>query len=159
MENIMSKFKVRIEQLDPMRVVVFRGYSQTPEMEAHEHAVAFAKEKGLIAEDNCLKTFGFNKPAPWVTKGEEYGYELWLVVDSDMDVPPYLMVKEFPGAKCAVTSIKKLADIGAAWEYLYEWVENSEDYEHAHMEGLEEVLSPLGTLAEDLAFNLYLPVR
>ncbi|MGD8752934.1 MAG: GyrI-like domain-containing protein [Anaerolineales bacterium] len=154
----MSKFKVHIEQLDPMRVVVFRGYSKTPEMEAHEHAVAFAKEKGLIDEHNRLKTFGFNKPAPWATKGEQYGYELWVVVDSDVDVPPYLMVKEFPGVKCAVTSIEKLADIGAAWEYLYEWVENSEDYEHAHMDGLEEVLSPLGTPEEELAFNLYLPV-
>jgi DNA gyrase inhibitor GyrI len=156
---MMSKFKIRIEELAPMRVAVFRGYSKTPEMEAHEHAVAFAKEKGLVDKINCLKTFGFNKPAPWVTKEEEYGYELWVVVGSDVDVPPYIMVKEFPGVKCAVTSIDKLADIGAAWEYLYEWVEASKDFEHAHLDGLEEVLSPLGTPEEVLAFNLYLPVR
>lgn len=155
----MSKFKIRIEELGPMRVVVFRGYSTTPEMEAHEQAVAFATEKGLINENNCLKTFGFNKPAPWVTQGDEYGYELWVVVDPEINIPPYLMVKEFPGARCAVTSIEKLADIGAAWEYLYKWVGDSKDYEHSHIDGLEEVLSPLGTPEEELAFNLYLPVR
>jgi len=94
-----------------------------------------------------------------VTTEEEYGYELWVVVESDLEVPPYLMVKEFPGAKYAVTSIDKLADIGAAWEFLYKWVENSKDYEHAHMDGLEEVLSPLGTPDKEFSFNLYLPVR
>lgn len=154
----MSQFTIRIEELDSMRVVVFRGYSKTPEMDAQKHAVAFAKEKGLIDKKNCLKTFGFNKPAPWMTNEEEYGYELWVVVDSYVDVPPYLVVKEFPGSKCAVTSIEKLADIGAAWEFLYEWVENSKEYEHAHRDGMEEVLSPLGTPEEELAFNLYLPV-
>ncbi len=155
----MGKFKVRIEELGPMRVVVFRGYSKTPEMEAHGHVVAFAKEKGLIDKDNRIKTFGFNKPAPWVTKEDDYGYELWVVIDSNLDVPPYLLVKDFPGSTCAVTSIEKLADIGDAWEYLYQWVGESIKYKHAHMDGLEEVLSPLGTPEENLAFNLYLPVR
>jgi DNA gyrase inhibitor GyrI len=155
----MSRFKIRIEELEPMRVVVFRGYSRTPEKEAHEQAVAFAEEKGLIDQNNRFKSFGFNKPAPWVTKEEEYGYEIWVVVDADVDVPPYLVEKTFPGAKCAVTSIEKLADIGAAWEFLYDWMEDNEDFEHAHLDGLEEVLSPLGTPEEDLAFNLYLPVR
>lgn len=95
------KFKVRIEELGPMRVVVFRGYSKTPEMEAHQLVVAFAEVKGLIDENNRFKTFGFNKPAPWVTQEEEYGYEIWVVVDSDVNVPPYLMEKTFPGAMCS----------------------------------------------------------
>ena len=69
------------------------------------------------------------------------------------------MVKEFPGARCAVTSIEKLSDIGAAWDYLYKWVGENPEYEHAPMDGLEEVTSPLGTPEEEFAFNLYLPVR
>jgi hypothetical protein len=42
----MGKFDIRIEQLPPMQVAVFRGYSEAPEMEAKGLAVAFAKEKG-----------------------------------------------------------------------------------------------------------------
>ena len=155
----MADFEVNIERLDPMRVVVFRGYGIQPELEAHHLAMAFANEKGLIDDKNCVKTFGFNKPAPWVTKDEAYGYELWVVVGDKVEIPPYLRVKDFPGAKCAVTQIEKLADIGAAWEYLYEWVEDIPDIEHAHMDGLEEVLSPIGTPEDDYAFKLYLPVK
>lgn len=155
----MKQFEVHIEKLDPMRVVVFRGYSTQPEMEAHHLAVAYAKANGLVDEDNCVKTFGFNKPAPWVTKDDEYGYELWVVVGAELEVPPYLRVKEFPGATCAVTQIERLADIGAAWEYLYQWVGDNQDYEHAHLDGLEQVLSPLGTPEEDYVFKLYLPVK
>jgi DNA gyrase inhibitor GyrI len=155
----MKKFETWIEKLDAMRVVVFRGYSTKPEMEAHDLAVAFAKEKGLVDQDNHVKTFGFNKPAPWVTSDDEYGYELWVVVGDEIDVPSYLPVKHFSGAACAVTQIEKLADIGAAWEYLYQWVTENSEFEHAHMDGLEQVLSPLGTPEEQYAFKLYLPVR
>lgn len=95
------KFNICIEDLGPIRVIVFTGDSKTPEMEAHKHAVGFAKEKGLLDKNNHFKTFGFNKPAPWVTQEEEYGYEIWVVVDSDVNVPPYLMEKTFPGAMCS----------------------------------------------------------
>jgi DNA gyrase inhibitor GyrI len=156
---MMSEFSIRIEQLPPLRVAVFRGFSKTPELEAHAQAVAFAQEKGLVDKDNRIKTFGFNNPAPWVTSGDEYGYELWVVVGPDVEVPPFVMVKEYPGAKCVVTSIEQLAEIGAAWEYLYNWVKSSKEYEYAHMNGLEEVISPLGTPEEEFAFNLYLPVK
>lgn len=155
----MKKFKIQIEKLDAMRVVVFRGYSTKPEMEANQLAMAFAKVKGLVDHENRVKTFGFNKPAPWVTSDDEYGYELWVVVGVETDVPPFLPFKHYPGATCAVTRIEKLADIGAAWEYLYQWVGDQPELEHAHMDGLEQVLSPLGTPEEQYAFKLYLPVK
>jgi DNA gyrase inhibitor GyrI len=158
-ENRMSKFEIRIEALAPMRVAVFRGYGTAPEMEAHRQMEAFAREKGLIDADNRIKTFGFNHPAPWVTTNDEYGYEIWVVVGPEVEVPGYVLTKEYPGAKCAVTSIEKLADIGDAWEYLYNWVGENEEYDHAHLDGLEEVLSPLGTAEEEFKFNLYLPVK
>ena len=155
----MPDFKVRIEELPPMRLAVFRGYSTAPENEAKQLAVSFAEEKGLIQPDNTLKTIGFNKPAPWMTNEDAYGYELWVVISPELDVPPYVMTKNFPGATCTVTSIKNLAEIGPAWEYLYEWVNSNKNYEHAHLDGLEEVTSPLDTAEKDYSFNLYLPVK
>jgi DNA gyrase inhibitor GyrI len=154
----MSEFIIRIQELKPMRVAIFRGYSKTPEMEAHQQAEVFAREKGLI-KNNRYQTFGFNKPAPWITKEEEYGYEIWVVVSPEVEIPPYIMEREIPGTKCAVTSIEKLAEIGPAWEYLYKWMEESKEYQHAHLSGLEEVTSPLDTPEEELSFNLYLPVK
>lgn len=70
-----------------------------------------------------------------------------------------IRVKQFPGILCAVTSIVKLADIGAAWEYLYQWIQQSERHGHTHMDGLEKVLSSVGTPEEQLRFNLWLPIR
>ena len=154
----MSNFKVRIETLPAMRTAVFRGYGTAPEMEAYTLAAAFAEEKKLVNEEKRMRTFGFNKPSPWVTSDDEYGYEIWVVIGDDLDIPKYIMTKRFPGTECAVTSIDKLADIGEAWHYLYRWVGENQDFEHAQMDGLEEVVSPLGTAEEEFAFNLYLPV-
>lgn len=151
----MSEFEVRIEELPPMRVASFKGFSETPETEAHEATVAWAKKKGLLED---FRTFGFNNPPPWETEGSEYGYEIWLVIGPEVEVEDGVEVKDFPGYLCAVTSIEKLADIGDAWKYLYNWVKDSKEYEHADTDGLEEVLSPIGTPEEELSFNLYLPV-
>ena len=152
----MSKFEIRIEELAPMRVASFKGFSETPEMIAHDAAIAWAKKKELI---ESFHTFGFNNPSPWATEGPEYGYEVWVVIDDDLEVEDGVKVKEFPGHLCAVTSIEKLADIGDAWKELYTWVKKSENYHHAKVGGLEQVTSPLGTPEQELCFNLYLPVK
>jgi DNA gyrase inhibitor GyrI len=152
----MKEFEIRIEELPAMRVASFKGFSKTPEMEAHNAAVKWAEEKGLLKD---YRTFGFNNPPPWDTDGPEYGYELWVVIGKDIKVEEGIEVKEQAAVLCAVTSIEKLAQIGAAWEYLYNWVKASDEYQHRHMDGLEEVTSPLGTKEEDYSFNLWLPVK
>jgi DNA gyrase inhibitor GyrI len=154
----MSEFKVRIEQLPPMRVAYYRAFSETPEMEASGTLLAWADQRGLLKGAEVLRRFGFNNPPPWDTAGPEYGYESWIVVGLDVEPEGDVQIKEHPGALCAVTSIERLAQIGDAWMFLYRWVESSETYVHAHMDGLEEVLSPIGTPEEELAFNLWLPV-
>lgn len=151
----MSEFEIRIEELAPMRVASFKGFSETPEMVAHEAALAWAEKKGLLEE---FHTFSFNNPPPHATEGPEYGYEVWVVIGADVEVEGDVEVKEFPGHLCAVTSIEKLADIGDAWKTLYDWVKDSKEYEHTPIVGLEEVLSPIGTPEAELSFNLYLPV-
>ena len=123
---------------------------------SYPHQGTRAKKNGII---DSFHTFGFNNPSPWETEGEEYGYEVWVVIDEDLEVEDGVEVKEFPGHQCAVTSIEKLADIGDAWKDLYNWVKGSDKYHHAKVECLEEVTSPLGTPEQELSFNLYLPVK
>jgi DNA gyrase inhibitor GyrI len=152
----MSEFEIRIEELPAMRVASFKGFSETPEMDAHNTAVAWAEKKGLLKD---FHTFGFNNPPPWSTDGPEYGYELWVVIGKDTEVEADIEVKEYPATLCAVTSIERLEQIGDAWKYLYEWVKASKEYEHPDVNGLEEVTSPIGTPEEELSFNLWLPVK
>ena len=152
----MSEFEIRIEELPAMRVASFKGFSKTPEMDAHNTAVAWAESKGLL---EGYKTFGFNNPPPWATDGEEYGYELWVVIGEDIEVEGEIEIKDLPATLCAVTSIEKLAQIGDAWKYLHDWAEASVDYQHPDSSGLEEVTSPLGVPEEELSFNLWLPVK
>lgn len=97
-------------------------------------------------------------PPPCPPAGTPYGYESWITVEPGINPQGKIRVKKFPGSLCAVTSIECLADIGASCKYLYELCEGSADYAHADMDGLEEVLSPVGTPEEDLSFNLWLPV-
>jgi DNA gyrase inhibitor GyrI len=152
----MSEFEIRIEELPAMRVASFTGFSETPEMDAHNAAVKWAEKKGLLKD---YRSFGFNNPPPWDTEGPEYGYELWVVIGTDTKVEEGIEVKDYPSTLCAVTSIDRLEQIGDAWEYLYKWVKTSDEFQHLDMNGLEEVTSPLGTPEEEYSFNLYLPVE
>ncbi|MCJ7661157.1 MAG: GyrI-like domain-containing protein [Anaerolineales bacterium] len=108
-------------------------------------------------ELHSVRRFGFNNPPPWDTPGPAYGYESWITIPAGINPIGEIHVKRFPGSLYAVTSNEKLTDIGTAWEYLYQWCQGSDEYEHAHMDGLEKVLSPAGTLEEQLSFNLWLP--
>jgi DNA gyrase inhibitor GyrI len=154
----MNQFKIRVEELPPMRVAYYRAYSTSPELEAVGTLWAWAESKGLTTDPESVRRFGFNNPPPWGTEGPEYGYESWIKVGPAVEPEGEIRIKEFPGSLCAVTSIERLAQIGAAWEYLYQWCQNSQEYQHADMDGLEECLSPIDTPEADLAFNLWLPI-
>jgi DNA gyrase inhibitor GyrI len=154
----MREFKIRIEKLPSMRVAYYTGFAKHPEMEAWGTLLTWAQGKGLVSQPLSFRRFGFNNPPPWGTEGEEYGYECWITVDEQVEASGEVGIKAFPGSLCAATSIERLADIGNAWETLYQWVEDSGQYDHAHMDGLEEVISPLDTPEEELAFHLYLPI-
>jgi DNA gyrase inhibitor GyrI len=152
----MREFEIRIEELPAMRVASFKGFSETPEMDAHNAAMKWAEEKGLLKD---FHTFGFNNPPPWATEGPEYGYELWVVIGKDTEVEEEIEVMEKPAILCAVTSINRLEQIGDAWKYLHDWAKASNEYEHPNSSGLEEMTSPIGAPEEELSFNLWLPVK
>jgi len=154
----METFNVRVVTLPPMRVAYFKAFSLHPEMEASSTLLEWAERVGFLSDPEAVRRFGFNNPPPWNNPGPDYGYESWITIPADIHPTGEIRVKQFPGSLCAVTTIARLADIGDAWEYLYRWVQRSQDYEHAHMDGLEEVLSPVGTPEEQLSFNLWLPI-
>ena len=154
----MNEFDIRIETLPPMRVAYYKTFSQHPEAEASGTLWAWAEQVGICMHPVSERRFGFNNPPSCDTPSLVYGYESWITIPADINPTGEIRVKQFPGSLCAVTSIEKLANIGSAWKHLYNWCQDTDEYEHAHIDGLEEVLSPVGTPEEQLRFILWLPI-
>jgi hypothetical protein len=73
----MSDLDVRIVTLEPMRVASAHAYSASPEGEAWDKLIAWAKPKGLLEDATAHRIFGFNNPNP--SPGTpNYGYEFWI---------------------------------------------------------------------------------
>jgi len=109
----------------------------------------FVYNSNLAYKKQDIRLFGFNNPSP-SQMNEKYGYEYWITIPDDLDVPPPLTKKYFAGGLYAAHSIK-MGDF-QEWSLLDMWVTNSEEYE-------KEVREPLGmngSLEEHLnAFSFY----
>ena len=151
----MSEFKVRIVQLNPMRVISAYGFGPEPESIAWEKINSFAQKKGLNLADDSVTTFGFNNPNP--SKGSpNYGYEIWLPVAEDIEPDSDLRTVDFRGGLYAVTTFKGLENIGLIWGKLVRWAEGSK-YKRAHHQWLEE-LTTYEVPPDEYVFNIYLPI-
>ena len=72
------------------------------------------------------RLFGFNNPAP--KPGEEtHGYEEWLTVPDDMEIPPPLTKKRFSGGLYAAYTIR-FPDF-QEWDFLFDWAEDNAEYQ------------------------------
>lgn len=71
--------------------------------------------------------FGFNHPNPGILENGSYGYEVWVTVPDDMEVPAPLTKKQFAGGLYAVLTIQ----FGEfqLWNNLMQWVNNNDTYE------------------------------
>ena len=76
---------------------------------------------------NGYRNFGFNNPSP--SEGTPvYGYEMWVTIPEDFDVPAPLTKKQFGGGLYASISTT-MSEIGERWKLLYEWCKNSDKYD------------------------------
>lgn len=119
------KLNVRLLQLPPMTVAAFHYVGPDPEEHAGDMASRFVRESRLYDVKPDSRMFGFNHPNPSPDR-PHYGYEIWLTVPEDMDVPAPGVKKAFPGGLYAAHAI----DFGSfhEWGWLAQWVENSPDW-------------------------------
>ena len=152
----MNDLEVRIVQLEPMRVVSVHALSASPEHDAWEKLVAWAKPRGLMDDLETHRVFGFNNPDP-SPGSPNYGYEFWILVGPEVDLEDGVEIKEFTGGLYAVTRCKGAERIGETWRQLGSWVEDSR-YRWAPHQWLEEHISgadaPEGELILDLCFPI-----
>ena len=60
----MTELDVRIVTLEPMRVASAHAYSASPEGEAWDKLIAWARPKGLLDDPQVHRIYGFNSPDP-----------------------------------------------------------------------------------------------
>jgi DNA-binding transcriptional MerR regulator len=160
---------VRIVYLPPATVAASHYIGDNPEDNAGEVLNNFIKSTQLYKIKPDMRHYGFNHPNPTETN-PVYGYEMWVTIPDDMEVPAPLVKKHFNGGLYAAHMIK----FGNfhEWAWLDEWVRNSDKYEAAPSpEGsevmfgcLEETLNYVNRVQtdaglEDLQLDLMIPVK
>ena len=153
---------VRILTLPRMAVASAHYIGPEPESHASDMLWGFIREHNIAAVKPDARVFGFNNPDP-TPEQKHYGYEFWITIPEDYDVPAPLTKKVMEGGLYAVHTIK----MGGfhEWQALIRWAEESDEYEAAFrntgMGGLlEEHLNALDWPDdESKQLDLYLPIR
>lgn len=152
----MSEFSVRLVNLEPMRVASAHGFGESPEPQAWDKILAFARSRGLDLGE--ARFFGFNNPNP-SPGSPNYGYDQWITVGPDVAAEGDIQILDFPGGLYAVARCEGLSTIGEVWRQLALWFEDSPYKELPHYtQCLEELLTSPDVPYEEYVFDLYLPI-
>jgi effector-binding domain-containing protein len=154
--NKMGELKVKIVEMEPLRVASALGYGTNPEEQAWNKILAFAEAKGIDRE--AARFFGFNNPSP-SPGSPNYGYEQWITVGPEVEAEGEITIKEIPARRYAVARCEGLSTIGQVWRDLVLWFEDSPYQKPPHWhQCLEELLTPPGIPFDDYVFDLHLPI-
>lgn len=154
----MKDLNVRIEQLRPLTVASSHAIGKSPELDALEKLRAWAEPKGFLDDFDRHPVFGFNNPAS-SGDDEEYGYEFWIAIESDVKPEGTIQIKQFPGGIYAVMRCMLMGEPGVhqSWHLLWDWAQ-SKDYRWGNTHGLEKFLNPLASV-DEIELDLYLPIE
>ena len=169
-ERLTKLNDVRIVYLPPATVAAAYHIGDDPEQHAHTMIDKYVRDTGLCKNKPDLRHYGFNHPNP-VDETGYHGYEIWVTIPDDMEVPFPLTKKHFAGGLYAAHMIA-MGNFNE-WEWLFDWVSKSEKYEFAgdmqdqeHMcRLLEEHLNYVNhvylnnTEPADLQLDLLMPIR
>lgn len=113
---------VRIINLPPMTVASYTYIGDNWEEKAEEKIMAFVQKNKILMQNPTIRHFGFNKPI--FQPGKTPGYEIWVTIPNDFEVPFPLVKKQFHGGMYAAHAIK----FGQFdhWDLLAQWLEDSE---------------------------------
>lgn len=105
-ENLDKKLNVRIVMLPPFTVAADHVIGKDPEETVGNHMDKFIRESRLYEIKPDSRYFGFNHPNPGVLEDGLHGYEVWVTIPDDMDVPAPMTKKKFGGGLYAAMTIK-----------------------------------------------------
>ncbi|QNO14183.1 effector binding domain-containing protein [Alkalicella caledoniensis] len=143
-ETLRKLENVRIVLLPSCTVASYHYIGENPEDTVGAQINKFIQECKLYELKPDARMFGFNHPNP--SKDNPYGYESWVTIPEDLEVPKPLTKKYFEGGLYGAHSIK-FGDFHE-WQLLCKWAENNEKYIPNYSELGEEIMG--GCLEEHL---------
>ena len=124
--NVLDTLKnVRIVCLPPINVASIRAYGKEPEDMAMRMLIEFVEESELLKYKADAKVYGFNNPGEPDSEGK-YGYEYWITIPKDFEVPVPLEKKSFAGGMYGAHCIK-FGNFNE-WQQLERWANNNDEY-------------------------------
>lgn len=144
-EVLENKMDARIVLLPPYTVAAYHFIGENPEEAAGDVMDQFVRESKLYERKPDARMFGFNHPNPSDSR-EHYGYEIWITIPDDMEIPDKLTKKSFAGGLYAAHAID--FPNFHEWKTLAKWVEENEKYDANYSELGEEIMG--GSLEEHL---------
>jgi DNA-binding transcriptional MerR regulator len=146
-ESLSTLKNVRIVHLPPCTVAASHYVGENPEEHAGDQLCEFLKSSRLYEIKPDARVFGFNHPNP--SPDKPYGYELWVTIPEDMDVPAPLTKKQFAGGLYAAHMI--VMGNWHEWEWLAKWVtDGNPKYEPNYLSDHGEFMG--GCLEEHLNY-------
>lgn len=140
-KNLSKLTDVRIVYLPPATVAAIEKIGGTPEYDTGKELQKFIEETKLHKIKPDMRHYGFNHPNGEKPDGSDHGYERWITIPEDMEIPEPFVKKKFYGGLYAahVISMGNFEE----WELLCEWAKDSKEYEpnwgdHQCMDGLLE---------------------
>lgn len=148
--DVLTNFKnVRVIFLPPSTVALSHYIGENPEDNANQKLFNFIRKSNLAKLKPGFRVYGFNNPSPKCID-ETYGYEFWVTIPDDMEVPEGLNKKQFDGGLYFAHCIK-MGDFHE-WKDFYNYAINNEDYEIE----LREPFGMDGSMEEELnAYSYY----
>ncbi len=141
---------VRIVYLPPATVAASHFIGDDPEDIAGEQIKQFALDVDIVRIKPDVRMYGFNHPNP-VDETNAHGYEFWITIPDDLNVPEPLMKRKFEGGLFAAHAIK-MGDFHE-WGWLDEWVRTNGEYVYRGDGSPENMF---GSLEEHLNAYTYL---
>lgn len=126
-ENKIRNSDIRIVQLPPFTVASYHYIGEDPEEHAGDVMPEFVQKSRLYEIKPDSRMFGFNRPNPGVMENGLHGYEDWVIIPDDMEVPEPLVKKRFEGGQFAVMAIP--FPEFERWGDFISWAENNDMYE------------------------------
>lgn len=169
-EKLSTLKDVRIIYLPPATVAAAHHIGDDPETHSNYLIDEFVRNSKLEQIKPDLRHYGFNHPNP-VDETGFHGYESWVTIPDDFEVPQPLTKKKFEGGLYAAHMIP-FGNFDE-WEDLAKWVHENELYEFAgdwsdqeHMCGLMDEhinyyshIHLKNTEPETMQIDLLMPIK
>ena len=127
---------VRILRVPAYTVASYHFIGEDPEGVTGDMMTKFAQMTHLYDIKPDARLFGFNHPNPGILENGLHGYEFWLTIPDDMEVPEPYVKKHFEGGLYAVLTMR--FPEFERWNDLHRWVQENDKFTHNYApEGFE----------------------